>query len=91
MFIKLDEERKTTMVSNLMVVQCSQGIAQPIINTGACIKVAKKKSMLLRIDPELWADLNTWAADELRSLNAQIEYILREAVRKQHKKPPSKT
>jgi len=53
--------------------------------------VAKKKSILLRIDPELWADLNTWAADELRSLNAQIEYILREAVRKQRKKTPSKT
>jgi hypothetical protein len=57
----------------------------------ACINVAKKKSILLRIDPELWADLNAWAADELRSLNAQMEYILREAVRKQRKRTPSKT
>ena len=42
----------------------------------------KKKSLLLRIDPELWTDLNAWAQDELRSLNGQIEYILRGAVRK---------
>jgi hypothetical protein len=42
----------------------------------------KKKSLLLRISPELWDDLNRWARDDLRSLNAQIEYILREAVRK---------
>ena len=42
----------------------------------------KKKAILLRISPELWARLNRWAADELRSVNAQIEYLLREAVRK---------
>jgi len=33
------------------------------------------------MDPQLWADLEAWAADELRSVNGQIEYILREAVR----------
>ena len=44
--------------------------------------MSKKKSILLRINPELWEDLNAWAQDELRSLNAQIEYALREAVRK---------
>jgi hypothetical protein len=42
----------------------------------------KKKTLLLRISPELWEDLNRWARDDLRSLNAQIEYVLREAVRK---------
>lgn len=41
-----------------------------------------RKAILLRISPELWAGLNRWAAAELRSLNAQIEYVLREAVRK---------
>ena len=40
------------------------------------------KAYLLRIPPELWDALNRWASDELRSVNAQIEYILREAVRK---------
>lgn len=42
----------------------------------------KKKAILLRIPPDLWECLNGWAKDELRSLNAQIEYVLREAVRK---------
>lgn len=42
----------------------------------------EKKQFLLRIDPALWNDLNKWAEDELRSINGQIEYILREAVRK---------
>jgi len=42
----------------------------------------EKKALLLRISPDLWENLNLWAKDELRSLNAQIEFILREAVRK---------
>lgn len=41
-----------------------------------------KKSILLRISPELWEQLSRWAGDELRSVNGQIEFILREAVRK---------
>lgn len=44
--------------------------------------MAERKQFLLRIDPRLWADLEAWAADELRSVNGQIEYALREAVRK---------
>jgi hypothetical protein len=41
-----------------------------------------RKSFLLRIDPELWADLERWASAELRSVNGQIEYILKQAVSK---------
>ncbi|MCK6456962.1 MAG: Arc family DNA binding domain-containing protein [Phycisphaerae bacterium] len=44
--------------------------------------MAEKKSILLRISPELWEGLNRWARDELRSLNAQIEYLLRDALRR---------
>ncbi len=44
--------------------------------------MAEKKSFLLRIDPALWADLESWAEDELRSVNGQIEYLLRLAVQK---------
>jgi len=44
--------------------------------------MTKKKSIILRIDPKLWNQLNIWAKDELRSLNGQMEYILREAVKK---------
>jgi hypothetical protein len=39
-----------------------------------------KKAFLLRIDPELWADLERLAASELRSVNAQVEFLLREAL-----------
>ncbi len=44
--------------------------------------MAARKQLVLRIDPELWADVEKWAADELRSVNAQIEWALREAVRR---------
>jgi len=44
--------------------------------------MAERKSFLLRIDPALWADLESWAQAELRSVNGQIEYILRQAVNK---------
>jgi len=42
----------------------------------------ERKSFLLRLPPELWKELEKWAADELRSVNAQIEYVLRGAVQK---------
>jgi hypothetical protein len=41
-----------------------------------------RKAFLLRVDPELWTELETWAADELRSVNGQVEYLLRQAVQK---------
>jgi hypothetical protein len=44
--------------------------------------MAARKQYLLRVDPELWAEVEKWAADELRSVNAQVEYILRDAVRR---------
>jgi hypothetical protein len=40
----------------------------------------EKKAFLLRISPELWVELNRWAGDELRSVNGQIEYVLKRAV-----------
>ena len=41
----------------------------------------ERKQFLLRIDPELWKQLEKWAADDLRSVNAQVEWLLREALR----------
>jgi hypothetical protein len=46
------------------------------------VVMAARKQYLLRIDPDLWAEVEKWAADELRSVNAQVEYILRDAVRR---------
>jgi hypothetical protein len=48
----------------------------------------QRKQFLLRIPAELWVDLERWAADELRSVNGQIEYILRQAVAKRKKELP---
>jgi hypothetical protein len=44
-----------------------------------------RKAFLLRIDPKLWAELEAWAGDELRSVNGQIEFLLRDAVRRRKK------
>ena len=48
----------------------------------------ERKAFLLRIDPRLWAELGAWAGDELRSVNGQIEFLLRQAVQ-QHRKARS--
>jgi hypothetical protein len=39
-----------------------------------------KKRFLLRLEPELYRRLEKWAADELRSVNAQMEYLLRDSL-----------
>ena len=44
--------------------------------------MADRKSFLLRIDPGLWTDLEAWAQDEMRSVNGQVEFLLRQAVQK---------
>jgi hypothetical protein len=40
----------------------------------------ERKAFLLRVSPDLWRELEKWAADDLRSVNAQIEFLLRQAV-----------
>ncbi|EKN70863.1 Arc family DNA-binding protein [Neobacillus cucumis] len=44
--------------------------------------MTKRKSFPLRIDPKLYEVLEKWAEDEIRSVNAQIEVILKEAAKK---------
>ena len=43
--------------------------------------MAERKKLLLRLDPEVYDAVARWAADDLRSVNAQIEYALRRALR----------
>ncbi len=45
----------------------------------------ERKPFLLRIPPELWRELEKWAATDSRSVNGQIEYLLRQAVVKRRK------
>jgi hypothetical protein len=49
--------------------------------------MAARKPFLLRTDPEVLAALHRWAADELRSVNGQIEFILRRALRQAGRLP----
>jgi hypothetical protein len=45
-----------------------------------------RKAFLLRIDPKLWAEIEALAADELRSVNGQIEFLLRQAVQQRRRR-----
>lgn len=47
--------------------------------------MAQRKAFLLRLPPDLLDELNRWAKDDLRSLNGQIEFLLREQVRKRRR------
>jgi hypothetical protein len=47
----------------------------------------ERKPFLLRIPPELWQEIEKWAADDLRSVNGQIEFILRQAVARRKSQP----
>ena len=48
-------------------------------------KEKAKKQVLLRLAPSLWDEISAWAEDDFRSINAQIEYLLTEAVRNRRK------
>jgi hypothetical protein len=49
--------------------------------------MAEKKAFLLRLDPSVWAELERLAQGELRSVNAQIEFLLRDALGRRGLKP----
>ena len=49
-------------------------------------KEKSKKQILLRLSPSLWNELASWAEEDFRSINGQIEYLLAEAVRKRKDK-----
>jgi hypothetical protein len=51
--------------------------------------MADRKAYLLRIDPELWAEIERLAQSELRSVNGEIEYLLREALARRGIQPAS--
>jgi hypothetical protein len=50
-----------------------------------------RKAFLLRIDPKLWAEIEALAGDELRSVNGQIEFLLRQAVQQRRRRPSTET
>ena len=52
--------------------------------------MAKRKQYPLRIDPSVWEAIEKWAADDMRSANGQVEWILREALRRAGRLPARK-
>ncbi|MCX7923601.1 MAG: Arc family DNA binding domain-containing protein [Clostridia bacterium] len=52
--------------------------------------MAEKKTILLRLSPRIWEEINKWAEEEFRSVNGQIEYLLHEAVAKRKKSSSKK-
>ena len=53
--------------------------------------MAERKAFLLRIDPAILDALQRWAADDLRSLNSQIEFVLRRALQREGRGPGRET
>jgi len=51
--------------------------------------LAERKPFLLRIDADILEQVRLWADDDLRSLNGQVEYILREALKRRGRAEPS--
>jgi hypothetical protein len=49
--------------------------------------MSERKAFLIRVDPALLEALQRWADDDLRSLNAHIEFLLRDALRRSGRKP----
>ncbi|MCI1914441.1 MAG: hypothetical protein LKJ05_01720 [Bifidobacteriaceae bacterium] len=49
--------------------------------------MAAKKQYPLRVDPELWKAVEQWSSDELRSVNGQMEYIIRESLKRAGRLP----
>ncbi len=52
--------------------------------------MAEKKAFVLRINPDVLKDIETWAADEFRSTNGQIEYLLQQALNQRKKNSAKK-
>ncbi len=60
---------------------------EPVVPAGA---EEARRGFLLRLSPALLAELRAWAAQEVRSLNGHIEYLLRQAVQvRKHGRPRS--
>ena len=49
--------------------------------------MTRRKQYPLRVDPEIWAAVERWAEDDMRSANAQVEWILRDSLRRAGRLP----
>lgn len=61
-------------------IECVAAAGDSIQHTGDTL--AKRDSFLLRIDPRVLSAIRKWADDDMRSINAQVEYLLRQSLAK---------
>ena len=60
-----------------------------VIQTGGTLVMPdQRKTFLLRINPKLWAEIESWAQEDLRSVNGQIEFLLKQAVARRRRENP---
>ena len=80
--LRLKEEQLAARMERLELLE-----AQIIKKEKAAKEKEKaKKQVLLRLAPSLWDEIAAWAEDDFRSINAQIEFLLTEAVKNRKKK-----
>ena len=73
-----------------LVVLCDDRDPQPVVNAGTLYQehdMAGKKALLLRIDSSVLDALHKWTSDDLRSANAQMEFLLRKGLREAGRLP----
>lgn len=79
----LDQKEKKLQERQQKLAQLEQEILEK--EKALKLKEKQKKQLILRLPASLWQDIAIWAEEDLRSINSQIEYILKQAVN-QHKK-----
>jgi hypothetical protein len=76
--VKAKEEKLKARLDNLREME------QEVLQREKALKEKEKskKQILLRLSPSLWNELASWAEDDFRSINGQIEYLLADCVRR---------
>jgi len=82
------DRRHYTFFGKLAAIRCSQYRHQHRHPLQLIVSSEQRKPFLLRIPSDLLKEIEKWAADDLRRVNAQIEFLLRQAVSR--RKGPSK-
>lgn len=81
--------RRRSLRPRLHKVTVSSGatVTPPIANSQQQVTAMARKQYPLRIDPAIWEAVQRWADDEMRSANGQVEWILRDALKRAGRLP----
>ena len=85
MDLKLKEEKLQDRLERLDAMEQEILAREQALKTRQAAAEGAKKQLVLRLSQRLWDDVASWAEEDFRSINGQIEYLLNEAV-KNHRK-----